>query len=115
RGARAALVRPRGFLLILFLGRPCPAGFDSLAGRGRRSAHRGAARASRRGIRSLAPWRSTLISMGPSHLTLAALATAAAPGLEPIESHPHVGTGRGDYDSALILAADRARWIVQVP
>lgn len=53
--------------------------------------------------------------MARSHLTLAALATAAVAELDVTAAAPHGSSGAGDYDSALLTARDGHRWIVRVP
>ena len=53
--------------------------------------------------------------MARSHLTLAALATSAVPGLDAV-STAAFGTGRGgEFDSALITGRDGRHWIIRVP
>ncbi|WP_168627980.1 MULTISPECIES: phosphotransferase [unclassified Cryobacterium] len=53
--------------------------------------------------------------MARSHLTLAALATAAVPGLE-VSGARAVGSGvHGDYESALISGADGRYWMIRLP
>jgi hypothetical protein len=53
--------------------------------------------------------------MARSHLTLAALATSAVPGLTVVGSGP-LGLGAtGDYDSALLRTADDREVVVRVP
>lgn len=53
--------------------------------------------------------------MARSPLTLAALATAAVPGLEVASAHP-IGSGaHGDFESALLTSADGQYYIVRVP
>lgn len=53
--------------------------------------------------------------MARSHLTLAALATAAVPGLDAV-STAAFGSGRGgSFDSALITGRDGRHWIIRVP
>lgn len=54
--------------------------------------------------------------MARSHLTLAALATAAVAGLDVTSAAPHgSGSPDGDYDSALLTGRDGHRWVVRVP
>lgn len=53
--------------------------------------------------------------MARSPLTLAALATAAVPGLEVAAAHP-IGSGaHGDFESALLTSADGQYFIIRVP
>ncbi|MET0161765.1 MAG: phosphotransferase [Microbacteriaceae bacterium] len=52
--------------------------------------------------------------MARSHLTLAALATAAVSGLDVVSTSSH-GSGEGDFDSALLTARDGSHWIIRVP
>lgn len=52
--------------------------------------------------------------MARSHLTLAALATAAVSGLDVVSASAH-GTGEGDYDAALLTARDGGQWIIRAP
>lgn len=49
------------------------------------------------------------------HLTLAALATAALPGLDVARAQPFTGGGEGEFDSALITGRDGAHLVVRVP
>ncbi len=59
--------------------------------------------------------RPTLRGMARSHLTLAALATAAVAGLD-VTSASGFGSGaRGDFESALLNTRDGRHWIVRVP
>lgn len=53
--------------------------------------------------------------MARSHLTLAALATSAVPGLDAVAA-ASFGSGRGgDFDSALITGRDGHHWLIRVP
>lgn len=53
--------------------------------------------------------------MARSHLTLAALATAAVPELD-VASAMAIGSGtHGDFEAALITGRDGAHWIIRVP
>jgi macrolide phosphotransferase len=52
--------------------------------------------------------------MSRSHLTLAALATSAVPGLDLVEAAPFGGTG-GGFDCALLTGRDGKHWLVRVP
>lgn len=53
--------------------------------------------------------------MARSPLTLAALATSAVPGLEVAAAH-RIGSGaHGDFESALLTAADGAYYVIRVP
>jgi len=52
--------------------------------------------------------------MARSHLTLAALATAAVPGLDVVEASLF-GGGAGDFDCALLTGRDGRHWLVRVP
>src|ERR1700712_1869237 len=52
--------------------------------------------------------------MARSHLTLAALATSAVPGLDIVEASSFGGAG-GGFDSALLTARDGKHWLVRVP
>lgn len=49
------------------------------------------------------------------HLTLAALATAALPGLDVARAQPFTGGGEGEFDSALVTGRDGAHLVVRVP
>jgi aminoglycoside phosphotransferase (APT) family kinase protein len=53
--------------------------------------------------------------MARSHLTLAALATAAVPGLSVVAARPMNGPGSGDYDSAMISTSEGEDLVVRVP
>lgn len=53
--------------------------------------------------------------MARSHLTLAALATAAVEGLDAREVAAYGSGGQGDFDSALVTGTDGRHWIVRVP
>jgi macrolide phosphotransferase len=52
--------------------------------------------------------------MARSHLTLAALATSAVPGLDIVETSAFGGSG-GDFDCALLTDRDGRHWLVRVP
>jgi macrolide phosphotransferase len=52
--------------------------------------------------------------MARSHLTLAALATSAVPGLDIVETSAFGGFG-GDFDCALLTDRDGRHWLVRVP
>ena len=52
--------------------------------------------------------------MARSHLTLAALATSAVPGLDIVETTSFGGAG-GDFDCALLTGRDGKHWLVRVP
>lgn len=52
--------------------------------------------------------------MARSHLTLAALATSAVPGLDVAAAARFGGTG-GDFDASLITGRDGRHWIVRAP
>jgi macrolide phosphotransferase len=52
--------------------------------------------------------------MARSHLTLAALATSAVPGLDIVETSAFGGDG-GDFDCALLTGRDGKHWLVRVP
>ena len=52
--------------------------------------------------------------MARSHLTLAALATLAVPGLDIVETSSF-GGAQGDFDCALLTGRDGRHWIVRVP
>ncbi len=51
--------------------------------------------------------------MARSHLTLAALATSAVPGLDIVETSGF--GGGGDFDCALLTTRDGSHWLVRVP
>jgi aminoglycoside phosphotransferase (APT) family kinase protein len=53
--------------------------------------------------------------MARSHLTLAALATAAVPGLDIVSTSSFHGSGDSDFDSALLTARDGKHLIIRVP
>ncbi|WP_108250313.1 phosphotransferase [Planctomonas deserti] len=53
--------------------------------------------------------------MARSHLTLAALATSAVPGLDIVRTAPYSSGQHGDYDSALLEDRAGRRLIVRVP
>ena len=58
--------------------------------------------------------------MARSHLTLAALATSAVPGLDIVQARAHGSSGRspgthGAYDSAVLLDRDGRSLIIRVP
>lgn len=50
-----------------------------------------------------------------SHLTLAALATSAVPGLDVVGARSHRSSGQGEYDSALLSDREGHRYIIRVP
>ena len=52
--------------------------------------------------------------MARSHLTLAALATSAVPGLDIVET-ASFGAAGGDFDCALLTGRDGRHWLVRVP
>ena len=52
--------------------------------------------------------------MARSHLTLAALATSAVPGLDVVEASAFGGSG-GDFDCALLTGRDGKHWLVRIP
>ena len=53
--------------------------------------------------------------MARSHLTLAALATSAVPGLD-VAGAAHFGASEGgDYDAALLTGRDGKHWIIRAP
>ncbi len=53
--------------------------------------------------------------MARSHLTLAALATSAVPGLDVVGASRFGSRAGGDYEAALITGRDGRHWIVRVP
>ena len=53
--------------------------------------------------------------MARSHLTLAALATSAVPGLDVVQARKHSQGAHGLFDSALIIGSDGRALIVRVP
>ncbi len=53
--------------------------------------------------------------MARSHLTLAALATSAVPGLDIVSSAVFGGGEQGDFDSALLTDRDGHHWIIRIP
>lgn len=53
--------------------------------------------------------------MARSHLTLAALATSAVPGLDIAAAQPFSSHRHGDFDTALLTARDGAHYLVRVP
>ena len=53
--------------------------------------------------------------MARSHLTLAALATSAVPGLDVAAAQPFTSNRQGDFDSALLTARDGRHFLVRVP
>jgi macrolide phosphotransferase len=53
--------------------------------------------------------------MARSHLTLAALATAAVADLDVRQATPHGSIGSGDFDSARLVGARGEKWIIRVP
>lgn len=53
--------------------------------------------------------------MARTHLTLAALATSAVPGLDVVAAQ-QIGSGvHGDFEAALVAGADGKHWIVRIP
>ncbi|BDI23449.1 phosphotransferase [Herbiconiux sp. L3-i23] len=52
--------------------------------------------------------------MARSHLTLAALATSAVPGLDVAAAQPFTSGRQGDFDSALLTARDGRHFLVRV-
>ncbi len=53
--------------------------------------------------------------MARSHLTLAALATAAVAGLDAAAAQP-IGSGSlGDFEAALVTGADGRHWVIRIP
>lgn len=59
--------------------------------------------------------RPTLLGMARSHLTLAALATSAVPGLD-LAAASGFGAGQGgDFDAAILTGRDGRHWIIRVP
>ncbi len=53
--------------------------------------------------------------MARSHLTLAALATSAVPGLD-VAAAQSIGSGvHGDFEAALIAGVDGKHWIIRIP
>ena len=55
------------------------------------------------------------VVMARSHLTLAALATAAVEGLDVVRTARFGGTGTGDFDSSLLTGRDGRHWVIRVP
>jgi aminoglycoside phosphotransferase (APT) family kinase protein len=53
--------------------------------------------------------------MARSHLTLAALATSAVPGLDLVEASTFGSGTQGDFDSALLTGRDGRHWIARLP
>jgi aminoglycoside phosphotransferase (APT) family kinase protein len=53
--------------------------------------------------------------MARSHLTLAALATSAVPGLDLTVSTSFSGRDRNDFDTAILTGRDGRHWIIRVP
>jgi aminoglycoside phosphotransferase (APT) family kinase protein len=53
--------------------------------------------------------------MARSHLTLAALATSAVPGLDLTASTAFGGKERNDFDTAILTGRDGRHWIIRVP
>jgi aminoglycoside phosphotransferase (APT) family kinase protein len=53
--------------------------------------------------------------MARSHLTLAALATSAVPGLDLVEASTFGSGSNGDFDSALLTGRDGRHWIARLP
>ena len=52
--------------------------------------------------------------MARSHLTLAALATSAVPGLD-VAAAARFGASEGDFDAAIVTDRDGRHWIVRAP
>lgn len=52
--------------------------------------------------------------MARSHLTLAALATSAVPGLDVVAAS-RFGASEGDFDAAVLTGADGRHWIIRAP
>ncbi|HEY2642623.1 MAG TPA: phosphotransferase [Galbitalea sp.] len=52
--------------------------------------------------------------MARSHLTLAALATSAVPGLDIVQT-ASFGSAHGDFDCALLTGRDGRHWVIRVP
>lgn len=52
--------------------------------------------------------------MARSHLTLAALATSAVPGLD-VAAAARFGASEGDFDAAIVTGRDGRHWIVRAP
>lgn len=59
--------------------------------------------------------RPNLDGMARSHLTLAALATAAVDGLVVTSARPHSYGGDGSYDSAMLSTDDERELIIRIP
>jgi macrolide phosphotransferase len=59
--------------------------------------------------------RPNLEDMARSHLTLAALATSAVPGLDVAQARKHSHGAHGLFDSALVIGRDGRHLIVRVP
>jgi aminoglycoside phosphotransferase (APT) family kinase protein len=55
------------------------------------------------------------VGMARTHLTLAALATAAVPGIDIVKTAAFSRNGDHDFDSALLTGRDGAHWIIRVP
>jgi macrolide phosphotransferase len=53
--------------------------------------------------------------MARSHLTLAALATAAVPGLDVVQAASFSGGDHGDFDSALLTDRSGRQWLARLP
>jgi aminoglycoside phosphotransferase (APT) family kinase protein len=53
--------------------------------------------------------------MARSHLTLAALATSAVPGLDVAAAAPFGGNAGSDFDAALLTGRDGRHWIIRAP
>lgn len=53
--------------------------------------------------------------MARSHLTLAALATSAVPGLDIAAATSFSGRERNDFDTAILTGRDGRHWIIRVP
>ncbi len=55
------------------------------------------------------------VGMARTHLTLAALATAAVAGLEVVSAARFGSGAQGDFDSTLLTGADGRHWIIRAP
>lgn len=55
------------------------------------------------------------VVMARTHLTLAALATAAVEGLDVVQSSQFSADGAGDFESCLLTGRDGRHWIIRVP
>ncbi|MDQ1556000.1 MAG: macrolide phosphotransferase, partial [Actinomycetota bacterium] len=53
--------------------------------------------------------------MARSHLTLAALATSAVPGLDVVSASTFGSGAHGDFDAALLTGRDGRHWIARLP